>query len=475
MKNMKSFTCCLVLTFILVTGIITVKSGNPHDADIEDNDFAEFEDFEDVEVLEDGDRAEFPEDVEVQQQKEGDVEGEDEDDSTIETEDDDDEFDHFTDEDEFIGFDKSQSPSSGKSKDLPDLKMAKVPGHLRTNWDSFYMEILMLAGLAVYFLNFIHGKNKNHKLAQAWLQSNRELLEGNFHIVGDDGSTKEAQAGTLMKESENVYALWCSGRTALEGMLVELRLLKRQDLISTMTNMFKPASDQILVTIDLDKNVMDKFVFAIATKRSCSKLHKEMIDLSQFTEKKNLDRYTDLPNSYQLLSEVGEASNALLDKKVCQVLTKFEGLVEFMHFSDQFCGAKSQDESQTTKMPEVKPVMIFCFNVPGKGKSKPADMEHMKPLLQLVFYCLEKVSRLQLGKEARNKSEKNRKKAEEQFLKAAHSQLQEAAQLRREEKRRQEKERMMNEEDPDKTRKWEERESRREMKRKQPKMKMMKI
>ena len=41
------------------------------------------------------------------------------------------------------------------------------------------------------------------------------------------------------------------------------------------------------------------------------------------------------------------------------------------------------------------------------------------------------------------------------FLKAAHSQLQEAAQLRREEKRRQEKERMMNEEDPEKTRKWE--------------------
>ena len=53
------------------------------------------------------------------------------------------------------------------------------------------------------------------------------------------------------------------------------------------------------------------------------------------------------------------------------------------------------------------------------------------------------------------KAEKNRQKAEEVFLKNAHAQRQEAAQLRREEKRRQEKEKMLNEEDPDKARKLE--------------------
>lgn len=49
-----------------------------------------------------------------------------------------------------------------------------------------------------------------------------------------------------MKESENVYALWCSGRTCVEGMLVELKFLKRQDLISSISNMLKPSSDQIV-------------------------------------------------------------------------------------------------------------------------------------------------------------------------------------------------------------------------------------
>ncbi len=54
------------------------------------------------------------------------------------------------------------------------------------------------------------------------------------------------QSGELMKESENVYSLWCSGRVCCEGMLVTLKLLKRQDLVSTIAKMFKPTSDQIV-------------------------------------------------------------------------------------------------------------------------------------------------------------------------------------------------------------------------------------
>ena len=42
----------------------------------------------------------------------------------------------------------------------------------------------MLAGLAVYFLNFLAGKNKNGKLAQAWVNAHRELLEKQFAVVG---------------------------------------------------------------------------------------------------------------------------------------------------------------------------------------------------------------------------------------------------------------------------------------------------
>lgn len=466
---------CAVL---LALSLCEAKKGQ-HEADIDDNDFAEFEDFdddEDVVVVHDDD-AEFPDEMEDSGQKAPPTTGrrdddDDEDEGVIETEDD--EFEHFTDEDEFEGFDRDGRAGKGKSQDMPDLKIAKVPIHLRTNWDSFYLEMLMLAGLGVYFLNFLAGKTKNNKLAQAWLASHKEILDANFAIVGDDGQSKEATSGTLMKESENVYALWCSGRVCVEGMLVELKLLKRQDLINVMANIFKPCSDQVLITVDMDDMSMDKFCFLIAQKKVCAKLHKEKNDLAQFTEKKSVDKYN-IPSCFQILSEIGEATSAILDKTVCQVLNKYAEQVEYIHISDQYSGVKPQEDTTTSKMPDVKSVLIFCFNVAGKGKTKVSDMEDMKPLLQLVFHCVDKVFKLRLGKEARQKAEKNRQKAEQSFLKAAHSQLQEAAQQRREEKKRAEKEKMMNEDNPDKTRKWEEKTSKKDMKKKQPKVKMMKV
>ncbi|KAK3109192.1 hypothetical protein FSP39_025062 [Pinctada imbricata] len=455
----------------------TVYSANQHDADIDDNEFAEFEDFDDEEVdqiIKKDTKSESDTQEKVKVTKDSEfIEDEEEEESTVETEDDD-EFEQF-DEEEFEKPEADKPLPMSKSKEEFKIKPADVPQYLQTRWDSFYMEILMLAGLGVYFLNFLQGKNKNHRLAQTWLSAHKDILDANFSIVGDDGTSKEVQGGTLMKESENVYALWCSGRSCVEGMLVELKFLKRQDLISTIAGMFKPASDQIQIQVDLDQKVMDKFVFAIAQKRSATKLHKDMVDLSQFTEKKNVDRKVDIPSCFQVMSEIGEATNAILDKKVCQVLQKYESCVEYMHFSDQFAGIKSQEEGTPSKLPLGKPVLSFCFNVPGKGKSKPSDMEEMKPLLQLVIYCVDKISRMQLSKEARNKAEKNRQKAEEEYERMTHAQRQEAAQARREEKRRAEKERLLNEEDPDKARKLEERESKKEMRKKQPKMKMMKV
>ncbi|ESO85146.1 hypothetical protein LOTGIDRAFT_96375, partial [Lottia gigantea] len=228
------------------------------------------------------------------------------------------------------------------------------------------------------------------------------------------------------------------------------------------------------ITVDMDKTSMDKFVFAIASKKSALRLHKEMNDLSQFAEKRSLDRY-EVPSSYQMLSEIGEANQIILDKKKAQFLTDFDETWLYYSASPQKVQKKCMSEETPSKLPETKSVLLFCFNVPTKGKTKPYDMEFIKPLMHLVFYSIDKVSRLTLGKEARGKADKNRQKAEEVFLKSIHSQRQEAAQSRREEKRRAEKDRLMNEEDPEKARKLEDKEAKRELKKKIPKVKMMKV
>ena len=74
------------------------------------------------------------------------------------------------------------------------------------------------------------------------------MLESNFALVGDDGSKNVDEIETqLQKESEHMFTLWCSGRTCCEGMLVELKFIKRQDLVSVISNMIKPACDQVRI------------------------------------------------------------------------------------------------------------------------------------------------------------------------------------------------------------------------------------
>lgn len=431
----------------------------------EDNEFAEFEEFDDEESPPAPQRSDEPQPAAADDEEEARVEEEEE-------------FDHFQDEEEFEGLDQERQPSRPQG-DKPHLTIAKVPLHLRSNWESFYLELLMLAGLAVYFGNFVAGRNKNHRLATAWFQSHRQLLLDNFALVGDDGrkelSPDEAEAGGLVKDSESVYTLWCSGRLCVEGMLVELRLLKRQDLLSLMAHMVRPSADQLVIRVTMSPQFMDGFVMCLATKKTAARLHKTMADLSTYCpEKKRPDKYG-LPANFTVLSEMGEVANAMLDQKVLSVIKRYEESIDYIHMSDQYSGPRLQEDTQPTKLPEVKKVLLFGFNVPGMGRVSVETMEEMKPLLQLVFYCIDKVRRFKLSKEAKQKSDRNRLKVEEEFLKTTHAQRQEAAQLKREERRRVEKERIMNEEDPDRQRKWEEREHRRELKRRTPKMKQLKV
>jgi len=138
----------------------------------EKDEFAEFEDFEE----------EFENTAATEasvEEEEAEVEVEDEEEAVLE----DLELEHLADEEEFEGWDAKEAAPGG-SKEAPRLTITKVPMHLRTNWDSYYLEMLMLAGLAVYFLNFMVGRSKNQRLANAWFSSHKTLLEENFSLVG---------------------------------------------------------------------------------------------------------------------------------------------------------------------------------------------------------------------------------------------------------------------------------------------------
>lgn len=110
-----------------------------------------------------------------------------------------------------------------------------------------------------------------------------------------------------------------------------------------------------------------------------------------------------------------------------------------------------------------------------KGVGMQEAMDQLKPVMTLVFYCIEKVKRYRLSKEGKSKADKNRTRVEEAFLKSTHAARAEAAAARREEKRRQEKEKVMADDDPERQRRWEEKEQKRQAKKRAPKMKQLKV
>merc|ERR1719189_2054621 len=350
------------------------------------------------------------------------------------------------------------------------IKIVNIPAHLRTNWENFYVEIIMIIGIVVYFINFFTGKSKNQKIANQVFNAHRNTLESQFSLVGDDGTKNvEEIQEPLMKDSENWFRFWCSGRICCEGMLVELKLLKRQDLVGVVSNLMKPSNDQIHIRVDMSPEDMDSFIFCIANKKSSLRLSKEMNDLATYCpDRRPADKF-DIPGSYFIMSEVAEVASAMLDAKLVSMFKKFPDAIDTIHFSDQFTGPKPGEDQQPLELPQGKHVLIFVFNImTGKDKSLEEAIEETKPLMQLVFYCLDKVKRYKLSREAKAKADKNRTRVAENHWKSIHAVKAEKAAEEREKRRKEI-------EDPEKQRKMEEKEARRDKKKGAPKIKQLKV
>uniref|UniRef100_F6Z7A9 PAT complex subunit CCDC47 n=1 Tax=Ciona intestinalis TaxID=7719 RepID=F6Z7A9_CIOIN len=438
---------------------------------IEDNEFAEFEDFDDTEkqtTINNG-FVEF-EAEQVEEKPTNEVE-----DVVVETEEDE-EFESL-DPDEFEGlpgddtiWENDKKVDKNIKKKKPELKIADVPLHLRS-WDKYYVEILMALGIFVYLINFFIGKAKNNTLASSWLSHHLDFLHKSFALVGDDPQNKKIEStNELQKESEHVYTLWCSGRQCCEGMLVELKLLKRQDLISVIAHQMKPINDQ--VTISVKMTTLPSLVFCVGIKKSITNLHKTMQDLCLYcADKAKMGEKYNLPLSMLMLSELyGDVPAFILDSTVVRVLKDHQNLFDSLHISDQYSGAKPLDQNDDAPaIPEtVKQItlVINYFIVP----EKPSEIGEMVPLLKMLIYLSDKLKKLRLSRDSQIKADKHRADVADRYLKQTHAQRQEAAQQKKEEKARALKERMMNEEDPEKQRRLDEMIQRKEQNKKNKKM-----
>ncbi|KAF8357635.1 ccdc-47 [Pristionchus pacificus] len=370
------------------------------------------------------------------------------------------------------------------SKDVPELntdenikaqplKFADVPAHFRSNWGSYQVEAVVIFLLLVYLTNYLAGRAANQSIAFSWVDNHRDRLEEQFAVVGDDGLSETPSNGQLNRETDNLFSMWCSGRVGVSGCMVHIRTIKRQDLVSRIWGIFNKNYDRVTLTFDVDEGEMDSFVVAAGQRKSVTRLHKELLDLSQYTTEKKMAPGPSLPPSFSLFSESSEVASCLLDNAVLTLAKKYEDNIEYIHISDQYSGPKPPDGETLTRLPETRRVAVFSFIL--HNQSAEYDREAEDEMIQMAFYCVDKMRRFRLSREAKQKGDKRRQTAQELFQKSNHQARQEAAQARREEKTRERKQKLLEEEDPDKQRRLELLEYKKELKAKQPKMKQMKM
>ncbi|PIO62812.1 hypothetical protein TELCIR_15615 [Teladorsagia circumcincta] len=293
-----------------------------------------------------------------------------------------------------------------------------------------------------------------------------------FADVGDDGVNAYPESGAaVQRETDCSYTVWCSGRIGVNGMLIQIRTMKRQDLMSRIMGFFTPQKDVITFKLELDPGELDSFVMIFGQKKCVVKQHKEMLDLSTTLLRRRTHPSLGCQRGgFALFAEQSEATYAIFEPGVVAILRKYEKAIEHVHISDQYSGQKPPEGETYTRLPEVVRLVQFCLNL-----DECRDKEAQAELLHLMFYVVDKVRKFRMSKEAKQKADKRRREVEEAFIKTTHQLRQEAAQARREEKTRERKQRLLEEEDPEKQRRLEKLEMKREAKAKQPKMKQLKV
>ena len=200
----------------------------------------------------------------------------------------------FWDEDEFEGFPagisspevaevtETVSPDGSESAGKDDAENVAKPVMESKGFRSYTVEITCVSILIIYAINFFTGKKENETLALAWaakFATNDSIFEKNFSLLGV-GEGEDSPL--LLKEGQNVFKFYASGRRFCQGLLATMELKSRHDLIARLYNMIVPCKDEITVEVYMNDDAMDHVVFGLAKKKAAKTMQKEVKDLQRF-------------------------------------------------------------------------------------------------------------------------------------------------------------------------------------------------
>uniref|UniRef100_A0A6M2E9Y3 DUF1682 domain-containing protein n=1 Tax=Populus davidiana TaxID=266767 RepID=A0A6M2E9Y3_9ROSI len=373
----------------------------------------------------------------------------------------------FWDEDEFEGLPSHQphiesvviteSATPDATVQTPDPK----PTTVSKKKQSYLVEIVCVSFLIMFVINYFTGKRENENLALSWaakFATKDSIFEKNFSLLGvGEGD----DSPLLLKEGQNVFKFYASGRRYCQGLLATMELKSRHDLLSRIYNMVVPCKDEISIEVYMNDDAMDHVVFALARKKMAKALQKELRDLQKFAgsvvQPPNGRKW--VAEELAVVSESKEVAGDLITEAVLEQVFGEKSFEKYgkgfisMHVSDQLPGAQ-------------KKMLLFKFALPDAN-----NMADMTRLVALVPYYIDLVGRYKLSSQARSKTEAARAKAAQEAYKELQGARQEALQ-----KKKAERKKMLEEAEAklsaEAIRKKEEKERARQMKKAMPKVKM---
>ncbi|CAI9765308.1 unnamed protein product [Fraxinus pennsylvanica] len=376
-------------------------------------------------------------------------------------------FDYW-DEDEFEGVPRhlthetpvitESATASESDRSLPKSEEPEVV--VPRKLTSYSVEIVCVSFLIMFTINYFTGKKENENLALAWASkfaTKDSIFDKNFSLLGV-GETEDSPL--LLKEGQNVFKFYASGRRFCSGVLGSMELKSRHDLISRLYNMVVPCKDEITFEVYMNDGAMDQVVFALARKKLAKIMQKEAGDLQRFAALVAPPSGRKwVAEELQVVSESKEVSGDLITDAVLDQVFSDKAFEKFgkgfisMHFSDKHMGLN-------------KKMLVFKFALPDAN-----HMADMTRLVALVPYYIDLIGRYKLSSHARSKTETARIKVAQEIQKELQNARHEALQKKKGEQRKklEEAEAKLSAEA---LRKKEAKERARQVKKTMPKMKM---
>ncbi|PON48781.1 hypothetical protein PanWU01x14_234840 [Parasponia andersonii] len=339
----------------------------------------------------------------------------------------------YWDEDEFEGLPIEQpSPETPKSTERvtpssdPSSEPKTSPGPKAvTGPKSYTVEIVCGSFLIVFVINYFTGKRENENIALAWASKfavKDSIFDKNFSLLGvGDGE----DSPLLLKEGQNVFKFYASGRRYCQGLLATMELKSRHDLISRIYNMVVPCKDEISFEVYMNDDAMDHVIFAVAKKKAAKAMQKEVRDLQRFAavlSPPNGRKW--VAEDLAVISESKEVAGDLITEAVLDQVFSEKAFEKFgkgfisLHFSEQHLGTR-------------KKMLLFKFALPDVN-----HMADMTRLVSLVTYYIDLVGRYRLSAQARSKTDAARTKAAQEAYKELQNARQEALQRKKAERKK---------------------------------------